>query len=37
VKVDGRWLFLQRTFRYDGWPDVLDLCGKPVEVELFAA
>jgi hypothetical protein len=36
VKVDGRWLFSQRTFRYDGWPDVVDMAGEPLEVALFA-
>jgi hypothetical protein len=35
VKSDGRWLFKRRTFRYDGWPDVIDLLGKPLEFRPF--
>jgi SnoaL-like domain len=35
VKVDGRWLIEKRTFRYDGWPDVLIRVGKPLELGLF--
>jgi ketosteroid isomerase-like protein len=36
VKVDGRWLISQRTFRYDGWPDVLERVGRPIELGLFS-
>ena len=35
VKVAGRWLFAERTFRYDGWPDVVDMVSKPLELALF--
>jgi ketosteroid isomerase-like protein len=35
VKVDGKWLFSARTFRYDGWPDVVGRLGQPVATGLF--
>jgi SnoaL-like domain len=35
VKVDGRWLIEKRSFRYDGWPDILNRVGKPLELGLF--
>ncbi|WP_155546772.1 hypothetical protein [Amycolatopsis camponoti] len=31
-KVDGQWLISQRTFRYDGYPDLRARVGKPVDV-----
>jgi ketosteroid isomerase-like protein len=35
VKVNGRWRFARRTFRSDGWPDVMDLMNRPVGTRLF--
>ncbi|WP_415854166.1 nuclear transport factor 2 family protein [Sinomonas sp. G460-2] len=35
VKQDGYWRFSGRTFRYDGWPDVTGLLGKPLSLDLF--
>lgn len=32
AKVDGRWLFSRRQFRYDGTPDVLDRLFAPVRI-----
>jgi hypothetical protein len=36
VKRDGVWRYQTRTFRYDGWPDVLNQVGAPLELSLFA-
>jgi hypothetical protein len=35
VKRDGRWLFQRRTFRYDGWPDVIAMVDKPLVLQVF--
>jgi uncharacterized protein (TIGR02246 family) len=35
VKVDGRWLFDRRTFRYDGWPEILESAGKTLDLTPF--
>jgi ketosteroid isomerase-like protein len=35
IKQNGRWLIKRRTFRYDGWPDIIDRVGKPLELGLF--
>lgn len=37
VKVDGRWLFAKRSFRRDGWPEVMALINKPLGTQLFHA
>ena len=32
IKRDGRWYFQTRAFRFDGFPEVLELVGKPFDV-----
>jgi ketosteroid isomerase-like protein len=37
VKHDGRWLFSNRTFRYDGWPDVMALTDRSLRPVMGSA
>lgn len=37
VKVDGRWRFARRTFRYDGWPDTVARVGSGLDFEAFGS
>lgn len=31
-KIDGRWYIQKRTFRYDGYPDLVARVGKPINL-----